>query len=375
MELGMKTSRTKAQGLAARLAMNSVAVLAGLVTAQSSQQLESREANFAADKAFKEDENLRRSAAGAGREFIKIESIEPSRGKDPAKQVAWLGVSTEEVTDALASQLGLKSGEGLVVTFVAPDSPAAKAGIEKHDVLVELGEQLLVHPAQLRKLVRTGKEGDTVNIRLYRCSQKQTVSVTLGKTTERVGLWLEGPLFDEKQQVAREEAISERIREQMKNLGSDLAQVDANKRKIEQEVQRSIEQARKSLQDALRHNAHGVSVLGQEQAKQLEALAREGVGIGKGATVVVKKDSNSVKSMVKTDDTGTYVIVANPRKRLTAHDQEGKLLFDGEIETEEQQEQVPPGLWQKVKPMLEQLGPVERDEPKPQAQSTGEKKT
>jgi hypothetical protein len=60
------------------------------------------------------------------------------------------------------------------------------------------------------------------------------------------------------------------------------------------------------------------------------------VNTDKGATIVVKKEGSTARSMVKTDDTGTYVIVANPKKRLTAHDKDGKLLFDGEIETEEQ---------------------------------------
>jgi len=57
-----------------------------------------------------------------------------------------LGLSTEEAPEALASQFGLNSGEGLVVIYVAPDSPAAKAGFRKNDVLVELGDQLLVSP-------------------------------------------------------------------------------------------------------------------------------------------------------------------------------------------------------------------------------------
>jgi hypothetical protein len=287
--------------------------------------------------------------------------------------VAWLGLSTEEVSEALASQLGLKSGEGLVVAYMAPDSPAGKAGIEKYDVLVEMDDQLLVHPAQFRKLVRTRKEGDTVKLILYRQGRKQTVSATLGKTVERMSM-LDGPLFDEKLHVTLGEAIDKGLRARMGSLHGALAHTDANKQKIEREVQRSIEQAHKSLQEALRHKAHGVSVLGQ-QAKELEALARGRVDIGKGATVVVKKHSNLVTSMVKTDDTGTYVIVANPRKRLTAHDQDGKLLFDGEIESEEQQEKVPPELWQRIKPMLEQMVPVENEEAEPQAQSASEKKT
>jgi hypothetical protein len=47
--------------------------------------------------------------------------------------------------------------------------------------------------------------------------------------------------------------------------------------------------------------------------------------------------------------------VANPKKRLTAHDKDGKLAFDGEIETSEQQEKVPKDVWKKVQPMIEQL--------------------
>jgi Ethanolamine utilization protein EutJ (predicted chaperonin) len=58
---------------------------------------------------------------------------------------------------------------------------------------------------------------------------------------------------------------------------------------------------------------------------------------------------------VKTDDNGTYVIVANPKMRLTAHDNKGNLLFDGEIETAEQQKKVPKEVWAEVKPMLKQM--------------------
>jgi len=98
-------------------------------------------------------------------------------------------------------------------------------------------------------------------------------------------------------------------------------------------------------------------------AKELDDLARAGVVVGKGATVVVKNDSKSVKTMVKNDETGTYVIVATPNKRLTAHDKDGKLLFDGDIETPEQQQKVPGEVWEKVKPMLEQMGPVNAEQP------------
>jgi hypothetical protein len=58
---------------------------------------------------------------------------------------------------------------------------------------------------------------------------------------------------------------------------------------------------------------------------------------------------------VKADDTGTYVIVANPGKHLTVHDESGKLTFDGEIETSEQQATVPREIWDKVEPMVNKI--------------------
>ena len=62
-------------------------------------------------------------------------------------------------------------------------------------------------------------------------------------------------------------------------------------------------------------------------------------------------------------NTGTYVIVANPKKHLTAHDKEGKLSSDGEVETSEQQEKVPKDVWKKVQPMIEQLNQAREDAP------------
>ena len=148
----------------------------------------------------------------------------------------------------------------------------------------------------------------------------------------------------------------------------------ADKGKVKLEVERSMEEARKALQDALGHKSHGGAVFGLD-AKDLEALAKGGVDIGENATIVVKKNGRLIRTIVQTDETGSYVIAAIPKKRLTARDKDGKVLFDGEIETPEQQGKVPAELWEKVKPLLQQLKPAESEEPKPRAESpdTGSK--
>ena len=55
----------------------------------------------------------------------------------------WLGVECLPVMPALRAQLNLPEKQGLLVAAVMPDSPAAKAGIKQHDVLLRVGEKPL----------------------------------------------------------------------------------------------------------------------------------------------------------------------------------------------------------------------------------------
>jgi len=314
-------------------------------------------------------------AADSNRQQVVIESIEPAGERQAGEQVTWLGVATEESTDALAAQLGLNPGEGLVVTFVAPDSPASKAGLQKNDVLTKFGGQLLVLPAQLKKLVLMRKPGDEVEITYFRAGNKEQISVTLGKHDAGAegfpGLrnLFEGNMRDLRRQL-RQLPGREELQAEMEHLRESLARAGIDKEHLSAEIKRSLEQARRAAEDALRQatNAAGLSM--SDTARKLEDLARRTLEVQKNATVTIKSDGNSVQTMVKTDDTGTYVIVANPRKRLTAHDAEGKLLFDGEIETPEQQEKVPQGVWEKAKPMVDKLSSTPAEgKPKDEAES------
>src|SRR2546423_2175277 len=102
---------------------------------------------------------------------IIIETVERDAEEGVAKEVARLGVSTEEASETVGAQLGLSPGAGLVVTYVAAEGPAAKAGVQKNDVLIQFDGQLLVHPSQLRKLVRMHKPGDSVKLEAYRAGK------------------------------------------------------------------------------------------------------------------------------------------------------------------------------------------------------------
>ena len=307
---------------------------------------------------------------------VVIENFEPAEESagNSGQDVAWLGVATEESSETLGAQLGLNPGEGLVVTYVASESPAAKAGLQKNDVLVEFEGQSLVHPAQLRKLVQVRKEGDTVKLTFYRGGKRDKVAVTLGKTKLGLGLLLDdGTLQGHLKELKRhlgELQVGDKVRDEMKRVQEELARAGIDKKSIEIEVKRSVEQAQKAFQEALRQatNAHHTI---DPAIRHMREMVRRGVDVDKDATIVVKSRKNEVKTIVKTDDSGTYVIVADPRKHLTARDKAGKLAFEGEIETPQQQDSVPKEIWRKVQPMLEDLSNEKPEEPEAEPEKDG----
>jgi hypothetical protein len=292
--------------------------------------------------------------------------IEPAPHEDSSrKDVPWLGVSTVEASEALASQLDLPAGAGLLITYVAPDSPAAKAGLKKNDVLVEFGDQSLVHPAQLRKLVRVQKEGEGVKLGFYRAGKHEVVSVKLGKTRMQAGTWqgeehaLKGNFDDLRKQLG-DLHLDDAVREQMRVLRESLGNIKIDQKEVQQDIRRGMEEARKAIQEALRNVTNA-----DPMRKVLENLARSGVTVDDKADVVVRSSGKNIKSMVKSDDSGTIVLISNPRLHLTAHDKEGKLLFDGPIESSEERAKVPVEVWDRVEPLLDQMRPsAEQPEPK-----------
>jgi hypothetical protein len=276
------------------------------------------------------------------------------------KDVPWLGVSTAEASEALASQLDLEPGVGLLITYVAPDSPAAKSGLRKNDVLAQFDDQSLVHPAQLRKLVRVRKEGVVVKLGFYRASKPQTVSVTLAQTRARPGLWADDEHslkanFNELHQQLRDWHIDDTVRDQMRILRESLGNIRIDQKEVREDIRQGMDQARKAIQDALRNVTNTDSAL-SPMRKVLENFAHSGVTVDNKADVVVRSSGNHVKSMVKSDDSGTIVLLSNPKPQLTAHDKDSKLLFDGPIDSAEERAKVPRDLWERVEPLLDQMG-------------------
>lgn len=288
----------------------------------------------------------------------------PDAPAPPARpRVVWVGVGTEEVSEALAAQLGLKNGEGLVVNFVAPDSPAAKGGILKNDVLVQLDDQFLVHPAQLRKLVQVRKPGDSVKLAYIRAGKKSEATLELQMGPAPMGFFDEGEWRGFQRDFGNE--LRNSLREQGEQLRRSLQGMDGQGERLREEIRRSLEQARRAVDQALRGASNSMHEFSGPAQRVLRDLARRDIHVNPDSSVTVRRDQHNVRTMVKTDDLGTIILVADPRLRVTVRDKDGDQLFDGEVETEEQLAQMPEDLQKRVRPVIDQFKAQPNQPPKP----------
>jgi hypothetical protein len=109
----------------------------------------------------------------------------------PHEQGGYLGVAVEEITPALAAHLPgtLQAGRGVLVEEVVADSPADKAGLKEHDVIVSYGDQKLFSPEQLARLVESDKPQQAVTLGIVREGKKDEVKVTLGSPESEPQAW------------------------------------------------------------------------------------------------------------------------------------------------------------------------------------------
>ena len=69
----------------------------------------------------------------------------------------WLGVSIQRVTPEIAQALGLEKNQGALVSSVVEGSPAAQAGVQAGDVIVEFAGERIDDSSKLPAIVARTK--------------------------------------------------------------------------------------------------------------------------------------------------------------------------------------------------------------------------
>jgi serine protease Do len=101
---------------------------------------------------------------------------------------AYLGVGIQAVTQSLAPSLGVSLHEGVAVTEVFPNSPAAEAGLKPGDVIVKYAGQPVSGPQQLQSLVEQSKIGQKESLEVLRDGKRMTLEVPVREQPADYGI-------------------------------------------------------------------------------------------------------------------------------------------------------------------------------------------
>jgi serine protease Do len=82
----------------------------------------------------------------------------------------------------------LESGKGVKVLDVQPESPAAKAGLKKDDIITKAGDTDIKSVDDLREILLKSKEGDNVKLSLQRDGKSQSAELRFPKKLKKASL-------------------------------------------------------------------------------------------------------------------------------------------------------------------------------------------
>lgn len=119
-------------------------------------------------------------------------AIPVSVALDVAKQLktsghvsrGWLGVLIQDVTRELAESFGMDRPEGALIAQILEGSPAADAGIEVGDVIVEYSGRRIIKSSDLPPLVGLTEIGKETELKVLRDGSIQSLEIIIGELPE-----------------------------------------------------------------------------------------------------------------------------------------------------------------------------------------------
>ena len=112
------------------------------------------------------------------------QSIMSSLLKDGKVARGWLGVLIQDLKPELAEAFDIDRTEGALIADVVDDSPAAKAGFQRGDVVVEVGGRSVRSSGELRNRIGLNPPGTKLTVEVLRSGKSKKLKVRLGSLPE-----------------------------------------------------------------------------------------------------------------------------------------------------------------------------------------------
>jgi serine protease Do len=111
------------------------------------------------------------------------EPVEAEGGDDAggdAGKAPKLGVRLQALTPELSKQLGVEGEQGVLVADVTDGGPAAREGLARGDVIVEVGQKPVTRPSDVSDALKGLKDGDLLLLRVRRGDRSFFMTIPVG---------------------------------------------------------------------------------------------------------------------------------------------------------------------------------------------------
>jgi len=239
-----------------------------------------------------------------------------------AKKRAYLGVMAVKVDEALASHLKLDKNKSFIIQRVVKNTPASEAGLEKYDIILKINDEEVNSKKPLSFTLKEFQPEDKLNLEIIRAGEVKSVDVTLGESAPQLSL----------------ADMKDRIKLIMPD---QLGNADIRIQILENMEQ--MKEFQKQIQQSF-NNSNGIN---EEIQKALEEMAKAGKGMNhfklNGSTSTVMSSSDGEHNIT--------ITLKDGNKSAVVKDSKGKVIFEGDINTDAELQLIPEEIRQKVKNM------------------------
>ncbi|HDY67699.1 MAG TPA: PDZ domain-containing protein [Candidatus Scalindua sp.] len=109
----------------------------------------------------------------------------------------YVGLDIQKIDNIIARQFNIDSNKGVMINFIAENSPAMKAGLQIGDVIIKLNGRWVATPFTFDSILNKEPVGETVRIAFLRNGQRSEANLTteaMPRNLNNISPW-NGPLF------------------------------------------------------------------------------------------------------------------------------------------------------------------------------------
>ena len=93
----------------------------------------------------------------------------------------------QDITPAIAYNLGLKSSQGVLVSYIEKDGPAEEAGLKRGDIITKINNQIINNADDAEIAVSDVRVGEELKIEIIRDGKKETKELITKEYKDRTG--------------------------------------------------------------------------------------------------------------------------------------------------------------------------------------------